>query len=193
MSTTSSPGATSSADGPFLPVAHRPAATPPGASGWTSDVGLLVLRLVLAVSFIGHGAQKFGAFGGTGIDAFAAGTLTGYGFRFPLALAYVNGLTELVGGILVAVGLLTPLAATGLMAVMIDSALLKFGNGFFFTNPGGYEVDVALGGLAAGIVLLGAGRLALDTRMPVINRETPRWVLLGLGIVAALAVYFLLR
>jgi len=193
MSTTSSPGATPSADGPLLPGAHRPTATPPSAGGWTSDAGLLVLRLVLAVSFIGHGAQKFGAFGGTGIDVFAAGTLTGYGFRFPLVLAYINGLTELAGGILVAVGLLTPLAATGLMAVMIDSALLKFGNGFFFTNPGGYEIDVALGGLAAGIVLLGAGRLALDTRVPVITRETPRWVLMGLGIIAALAVYIFLR
>jgi len=145
MSTTSSPGATPSADEPLLPGAHRPTATPPSAGGWTSDAGLLVLRLVLAVSFIGHGAQKFGAFGGTGIDVFAAGTLTGYGFRFPLVLAYINGLTELAGGILVAVGLLTPLAATGLMAVMIDSTLLKFGNGFFFTNPGGYEIDVALG------------------------------------------------
>lgn len=152
-----------------------------------------MLRLVLAVSFIGHGAQKFGAFGGDGIQVFAAGTLTGYGFRFPLTLAYINGLTELVGGILVAVGLLTPLAATGLMAVMIDSTLLKFGNGFFFTNPGGYEVDVALGGLAAGIVLLGAGRLALDTRLPVTDRESSRWVLLGLGIIASLAVYFFLR
>ena len=145
------------------------------------------------MSFVGHGAQKFGAFGGDGIQAFAAGTLTSYGFRFPVPLAYVNGLTELVGGVLVAVGLLTPLAGTGLMAVMLDSTLLKFDNGFFFTNPGGYEVDVALGGLAAGIVLLGAGRLALDTRLPLINRDGTRWVLLGLGIIAALAVYFLLR
>ena len=188
MSTTSSPSATSSADGSF-----RPDDTPPGVHGWTNDVGLLVLRLVLAVSFIGHGAQKFGAFGGEGIQAFAAGTLSGYGFRFPVTLAYVNGFTELAGGALVALGLLTPLAATGLMAVMIDSTLLKFGNGFFFTNPGGYEIDVALGGLAAGVVLLGAGRLAIDTWIPATGRPTTRGVLLVVGILAALAVYFLLR
>ena len=168
------------------------------AAGWrgtpTGDVGILVLRLTLAASFIGHGAQKFGFFGGPGIQGFAAGTLAPYGFRFPIVLAYVNGLTELVGGVLVALGALTPLAACSLMAVMIDSTLLKFSNGFFFTNPGGYEIDVALGGMAAGVVLLGAGRIALDAAVPVMRRvQSLRWVLLAVGVAAALATYFLLR
>ena len=197
MSTTSNPGTGGTAPSPdesFRPGADTTASTPgPRPGRWVGDVGLLALRLTLATSFIGHGAQKFGAFGGPGIEGFAAGTLTGYGFRVPVVLAYVNGLTELLGGILVAIGLLTPLAATGLMAVMIDSTLLKFGNGFFFTNPGGYEVDIALGGLAAGIVLLGAGRLAIDARIPAVGRPTVRAVLLIVGIAAALAVYLLLR
>ena len=44
--TTSSPGATASADGPVLPGAPHAAATAAGAGGWSSDVGRLVLRLV---------------------------------------------------------------------------------------------------------------------------------------------------
>ena len=170
------------------------AARTPSAPSVQSDVGLLVLRLVLATSFVGHGAQKvFGAFDGSGIDGFARGTLTGYGFRFPEVLAWVTGLTELVGGVLVALGLLTPLAATGLFAVMLNTVLLKFSNGFFFQLPGGFEVDFVLGGLAAGLVLAGPGRVALDSAGLLRGVLRQRWAFLLLGVVAALAFHFLLR
>ncbi|GGF32903.1 membrane protein [Marmoricola endophyticus] len=172
----------------------RTADTPPRTGAVQSDIGLLLLRLVLATSFVGHGAQKvFGAFDGSGIHGFAQGTLAGYGFRFPEVLAWITGLTELLGGLAVAVGVFTPLAATGLMAVMINTVLLKFHNGFFFQLPGGFEVDFLLAGLAAGLVLAGPGRLALDS-VGVLHRVLARrWAFLVLGVVAGLAFYFLLR
>lgn len=172
----------------------RPRERAAATGGPAADVGLLVLRLVLATSFVGHGAQKvFGAFGGSGIDGFASGTLAGYGFRFPEVLAWVTGLTELLGGLLVALGLLTPLAATGLLAIMVNTVLLKFSNGFFFQLPGGFEVDFVLGGLAAGLVLTGPGRLALDAAGRLRAVLAVRWAFLVLGVVAGLATYVLLR
>lgn len=165
---------------------------------WQRDLGLLVMRLVLATSFIGHGAQKvFGAFGGTGIDGFARGTLAHDGFRFPEVLAWVTGVTELVGGVLVAVGLLTPLAAAGLLAIMLNTVLLKFHNGFFFQLPGGFEIDLALAGLAAGVLLVGPGRFSIDAG-GMLGRGLgrvlgERWVFLLFGIVSGLVCFVVLR
>lgn len=77
------------------------------------DIGLLVLRLVLGATFVGHGLQKvFGLFGGAGIDGFAQG-LERFGFRTTTVLSWVTGLTELLGGALVLLGAATPLAAAG--------------------------------------------------------------------------------
>lgn len=152
------------------------------------------MRLVLATSFIGHGSQKvFGAFGGTGIDGFAHGTLAHYGFRFPEVLAWVTGVTELVGGLLVAVGLLTPLAAAGLLAIMLNTVLLKFHNGFFFQRPGGFEIDLALAGLAAGVLLVGPGRFSIDVAGMLQRVLRERWVFLLGGIVSGLVFFLVLR
>ncbi len=159
-----------------------------------ADLGLQVLRLVLATSFIGHGAQKlFGAFDGSGIDGFAEGTLSGYGFRFPETLAWITGITELVGGVLIAVGLLTPLAAAGLSAIMLNTVLLKFDNGFFFQLPGGFEVDLLLLGLAVGVLLAGPGRLSLDAAGLFRGVLARRWIFLVLAVASGLGFYFGLR
>ncbi len=156
------------------------------------DVGLLVLRLVLGATFIAHGLQKvFGLFDGPGIDGFARG-LESYGFRATTVLSWVTGLTELVGGALVLLGAATPLAAAGLLGVMINTMLLKFDNGFF--SPTGFELDFALGGLAAGLILTGAGRLALDSALPLFRRPGASGpVFLVLGVAVALLIYFLFR
>ncbi|GAA4028341.1 DoxX family membrane protein [Allokutzneria multivorans] len=152
--------------------AFGPSSTSSGKSGeirpftWTAgaDFGQLVLRFALGGTFIAHGAQKiFGAFGGPGITGFAQ-FLQSKGFTQTTLLAWLTGLTELVGGALVVIGLFTPLAAAGLLAVMINVVILKWGGGFFLgQQAAGFEFDLVLGAMAAGVVLTGPGRLGLDT------------------------------
>src|SRR5260370_18012263 len=95
-----------------------------------ADVGLLVLRLTLATVFLAHGAQKaVGAFGGPGF-AGATGFIGSLGFRparFWAALA-VGG--EVIAGLLLLLGLLTPLEGLlvlATLAVAIDNALGQMG------------------------------------------------------------------
>lgn len=143
--------------------------------GWNSgaDLGLLLMRLVVGTIFMAHGAQKvFGWFGGPGLDGFA-GDLSDLGYSPADALAALTGFTELVGGALVVLGLFTPLAAAGLLAVMVNAIWTKWNAGLFATE-GGFEFELALAALAAGIVLSGAGRVALDNgrvwfRHPVVT------------------------
>ena len=131
------------------------------------DIGFLVLRLVLGVIFIGHGAQKlFGSFGGPELKGTAQG-FEQIGLRPGRLMALMAGLAELVGGILVAVGFLTPLAALALIAVMVVAVLtVHLRNGFFAQN-GGYEFNLALAGMALTLLLAGAGALSLDSVLGV--------------------------
>ncbi len=126
------------------------------------DVGLLVLRVVLGVIFAAHGAQKlFGAFGGPGLKG-TAGFHEQLGIKPPFAMAVLAGLAEFAGGILVAVGFLTPLAAVALIVTMaVATFAVHIKNGFFSMN-GGYEFNLALGAMALTLLLTGAGAYSLD-------------------------------
>src|SRR5438874_13448836 len=84
------------------------------------EYGMILLRVVAGLALAAHGSQKlFGAFGGSG----PAGTrkfFAALGFRTPLAMAVIAGVSELCGGLLFAIGLLTPLAALALPVVMLN-------------------------------------------------------------------------
>jgi putative oxidoreductase len=163
-----------------------------------TDLGLLLLRFAIGGVFFAHGAQKvFGLWGGPGIAGFA-GYLQGFGFTNATTLAWVTGLGEMIGGAAVVLGLLTPLAAAGLLAIMINTTLLKAATGgFFIGSPAGanaVELDVVLGLAAAALVLTGSGRIALDRGRTWQRRPAPwGFLCLAIGIAAGLLVYFLLR
>lgn len=162
-----------------------------------ADLGLLLLRFAVGGVFFAHGLQKvFGLWGGPGIGGFTT-ALEGFGFRNANVLAWVTAVTELVGGAGVVLGLFTPLAASGLLALMINAVLLKAGNGFFIAGPPGaaaVEFEVVLGAAAAAIALSGAGRIALDNGRTWNRRPAPWGVLcVVIGVAAALLVFFLLR
>jgi putative oxidoreductase len=163
----------------------------------SADLGLLLLRFAVGGVFFAHGMQHvFGLWGGVGMTGLR-NTLTAFGFRNVNVLAWVTALTELVGGAAVVLGLFTPLAAAGLLALMINAVLLKAVNGFFIAGPPGaasVELEVVLGLGAAALVLTGAGRVALENGRTWNRRPAPWGVLfLIIGVAAALAVYFLLR
>lgn len=162
-----------------------------------ADVGLLLLRFAIGGVFFAHGVQKvFGLWGGHGQAAFAR-QLAGYGYQQADTLSWVTGIGELVTGAFVVLGVLTPLAAAGLLAIAINAVLVKLGNGFFLTGPSGsdaVEFDVVLGLAAAAIVLTGPGRIALDNGRAW-HRRPASWGVLALvvGIAVAVLVRILLR
>jgi len=166
---------------------------------WNSgaDFGLVLLRFAVGGVFFAHGAQKvFGLWGGPGIGEFGR-VLDGYGYRNTGILVWVASIGEMVGGAAVVLGLLTPLAAAGLLAISINSVLLNSHNGFFISGPpgaGAVEFDVVLGMAAAALVLSGPGRIALDNGRTWQRRPAPWGVLcLIIGVAAGLLVFFLLR
>jgi len=119
-----------------------------------------MLRLVVGLAFAAHGSQKlFGWFGGGG-PAGTAGFFSSLGFRAPAAMAMVAGLSALGGGLLLAAGLLTPLAALVLTVVMLNAiATVKWRQGFFAP---GYELDLTFLTVAVAVTATGPGRLSLD-------------------------------
>jgi putative oxidoreductase len=126
------------------------------------DLGLLMIRLVIGALFIGHGAQKlFGWFGGYGLKG-TGGWFDSIGMKPGVTMALIAGLSELIGGSLFALGLLTPLAGI-LIAGTMAMAIMKVhaANGLWAT-ANGYEYNLTLLAVAIGIALIGPGRYALD-------------------------------
>ena len=126
------------------------------------SIGLLILRGVVGLTLAAHGAQKlFGWFGGYGLNG-TGGFLEQLGFVPGRRHALFAGLAEGVGGVLLAVGLATPLAAGVIISVMAVATMtvhLKHG---FFNHQQGYEYPLTLAVVALSIVITGPGALSLD-------------------------------
>jgi putative oxidoreductase len=134
-------------------------------SGVTRDVALLAVRIALAWLFIYHGAATlFGAFGGSGLHSATVFFATIAHLRPGGFFACVAGITELVGGVAVAVGILGRIAAVGLVVTMVMAMItVTFSNGIVSNAPGaGYELNIALATLSLVIALMGTGRYSLD-------------------------------
>ncbi|MGH3087103.1 MAG: DoxX family protein [Rubrobacteraceae bacterium] len=126
------------------------------------DLALLILRLVLGAIFVAHGAQKlFGSFGGPGLKG-TAGFFDQLGIKPAPTMALLAGLTEFVGGLLMAAGFLTPVAALGLIVVMAVAAVTVHSQNGFFAAEGGYEFNLALAAMALALLVAGAGAYSLD-------------------------------
>src|SRR6266571_226168 len=108
------------------------------------SIGLLLLRLAVGLTLAAHGAQKlFGWFGGPGLAAIGP-VMEQLGFVPGRRSAFLAGLAETGGGLLLALGLLTPLAAAIVFAVMVVAGVsVHLPRGFFLTN-GGYESTLIL-------------------------------------------------
>ena len=144
------------------------------------NVALLLVRVVVGVLLVGHGAQKlFGWFGGHGL----AGTGTFFesiGYRPGKLMAFAAGAGELAGGALLAAGFLSPLAAAVVVGVMVNAASVHLANGPWVTNQG-YELPLTYAAVGAAIGFAGPGRYSLDRAFD--------WTLSGNGWgVVALAV-----
>jgi putative oxidoreductase len=154
------------------------------------DTGLLLVRLAVGLTMAAHGAQKlFGWFGGGGIHG-TAQFFTMSGYPAGQAMAVVSGLTETLGGLALALGLLTPLVAAAIAADMVNAIAVKWGGGFF--APKGVEHELLLAMTATALALAGPGRYAVDRFLPVVRSHRLAHGLAALVFGAVVAVVVLL-
>jgi putative oxidoreductase len=141
------------------------------------STGLLVARLVFGVMMSAHGAQKlFGWFGGYGVTA-TGEFFVQLGFRPARLFATVASLTEVVAGILVAVGFLGP----------VGPALMHWKNGLF-AGSNGIELTLLYAAAGAGLALTGPGLFSLDALLGLQALWSPALagVALAIGIVGGI-------
>jgi len=153
------------------------------------EYGVLLLRAVVGLALAAHGSQKlFGSFGGSGI----AGTrrfFAGLGFRAPLAMAFVAGLSELGGGVLFLFGVATPIAALALTVVMLNAIGTVHWKKGFFNSAGGFEYNLLIIATALSVAATGAGRFSLDHAFGWAEAISgPWWALAIAGLAAMIAL-----
>lgn len=132
-----------------------------------NDLTLTFARIILALVFLGHGAQKmFGMFGGLGftrtIEVFEAT------MGIPAFLTVLAMVAEVFGGLGLLVGLLTRIAAAGVLVVMIVAPLanglyVRFFMNWQGRNPGeGFEYHLLAIALILVVLVHGAGAFSID-------------------------------
>lgn len=125
------------------------------------NLGLFGLRAILAVVMLAHGINHI--FGGGKI----AGTgrwFASLGMRPGPLHAWLASITEIGAGVLLLLGLLTPLACAGVVGVMLVAFITNHAkNGFFIFRPGeGYEYVLTLLVAATSLALIGPGEWSVD-------------------------------
>src|ERR1700690_1737125 len=143
--------------------------------GTDDNVSLFVLRLMLALVFFPHGAQKvFGWFGGDGFSATLGFFVEKAGI--PTVLAFLAIMAESVGVIALLAGFLTRFAALGIaLNMIICAAGNHVKNGFFMNWMGkqqgeGFEYHILAVAISLALIIGGGGRWSIDG---LISRRNP--------------------
>lgn len=146
------------------------------------DLGVLILRLAIGLTFAAHGAQKaFGWWRGPG-PANWMKAVHGMGFHPPGLFAAASIGAELVAGLMLALGFITPVAAAVLVAQAIVISIQAHLSHGFFSKEGGFEFPFVLGAGTFAVGLLGAGSWSLDALFGVEFPANARAVLLLAGL-----------
>ena len=155
----------------------------------TIDVGMLLVRVLLGLAMASHGAQKlFGWFGGYGIKG-TGGFMESLGFRPGTLFAMAAGGGEVLGGLLIALGLFGPVGPAIVLSVMVVAAVtVHLKNGFFAQNNG-YEPAFLYSVAALGVAFAGPGAYSLDAVLGItaLTQPTTIWIVLAAGVLAGLA------
>jgi putative oxidoreductase len=130
--------------------------------GMNPELGLAILRVVLGVILISHGAAKlFGGMEGT------IGFFGSLGIPLPVVVAWVVALLEFFGGIALLVGLfVTPIALLLAIHMLGGIVLVHAPNGFYVIGPGSGGIEFNLIMIASLLMLVfgGPGLAAIDSR-----------------------------
>ncbi|MFF5455350.1 DoxX family membrane protein [Streptomyces sp. NPDC012950] len=128
------------------------------------DTGILILRLLVGLLVTGHGVQKVSShLGGKGLQG-GTEEFRADGFRGGALTALAAGGGQIGSGLLLAAGLLTPLAATGTIGVMTVALTVKWRHGLWVQNDG-YEYPLVLIGTAAALAATGPGAWSFDAAL----------------------------
>jgi putative oxidoreductase len=142
------------------------------------DLALLIARLGLGGILILHGWIRWQG-PGQGVQK-QIDYLAQFGVPYPTVAAWGAITVEIVGGLFLAIGALTPVVA---LAVLIEQILIIAYTNWYKgpdlltsggTYAGGYEYNVALGLLALLLMLFGAGRISVDQLFRRPKSETGR-------------------
>ena len=125
------------------------------------NLGPLVLRVVVGIVFIAHGYNHIW---GGGKIAGTAGWFESLGMRPGKLHAWTASIVELAAGVMLIVGLLTPLAGAAVIGVMTVAWITNHkSNGFFIFRPGeGYEYVMTLTFAGLATALIPPGEWSLD-------------------------------
>jgi putative oxidoreductase len=144
--------------------------------GLTTDVAALILRVAAGLIFLPHGWSKVAGEGGAA--AFAADMAGNYGL--PSFLGHVAAWSELVGALLLIVGLLTRLDAILLAGTMFVAAfIVQLPDALYEVPPDaiktfvavrGIELPLAMFAICTALVLLGGGRISVDALLRIDDR-----------------------
>lgn len=161
----------------------------------TLSLGLLVGRLVLGLAMAAHGTQKlFGWFGGYGLKG-TGGFFEQLGFRPGVAFAAAASVSEVVGGLLVALGLFGPVGPALIIGVMIVAAVTVHLKNGFWASASGVEVPFLYAGGAIALLFAGPGALSLDALLGLTGIWTPAltWTALLVGVLGGFGNLMLRR
>ncbi len=125
------------------------------------DLALLVVRVFFGVSLAYHGYNKFFGPGGLAATARWFGSI---GMKWPIWQARLAATTEVGAGLLLALGLATPLAAAGFIGLMIVAIVVAHWKvGFFIFRAGqGWEYCGSIAIVALAIGTIGPGKYSID-------------------------------
>jgi putative oxidoreductase len=150
------------------------------------EIGLLMIRCALGGAMFLQGAAKLTRHG----HRDTAQYFDGIGFRPAALLAVLVGVTEAGAGILLGVGFATPLAAVGLIAVLVGAVAAKGRSGYWNTGDG-YEYPLLVALVASAIAFTGPGEISVDALLGWANPSTAASVVAivaGIGAAAPLLV-----
>jgi putative oxidoreductase len=126
-------------------------------------LGTLAIRGVVGPLFIGHGTQKlFGWFGGHGLEGTAGFFEHGLGLRPGKRHATAAGLSETLGGVLITLGALTPLAAGMITGTMVTAIRKVHASKGPWVAEGGYEYNAGLLAMMVALTEAGPGKPSVD-------------------------------
>jgi len=143
--------------------------------------GLFVARLVLGGMMAAHGAQKlFGWFGGGGNQKTTAG-MARQRFTPAWFWTWVAAIGEFGGGLLLALGLFSPLGGFGVLGAMLVAIVASHLHKGFWNRNGGVEFPLMIAVPALALTLIGPRAISLDNLFRIALPEPISWVVLAIG------------